>query len=84
MKRLVQAAVVLGVALLCLATNPSQARHQEKIKQAFRSENQVLGKIGIGEVYARSFEYHNLLLCSLTTAEGKVKSFGVLGMVFTY
>lgn len=81
MKRL---GVVLGIVLLCLATNPSQTRHQEKIREAFRSENQMLGKIGFGGVYARSFEYHNLLLCSWTGAEGKVKSFGVLGMVFTY
>lgn len=84
MKRLGQLAIVLGVALVCIATNPSQTRHQEKIRAAFRSENQLLGKIGLGEVYARSFAYHNLLLCSWTTAEGKVKSFGVLGMVFTY
>ncbi len=84
MKRLGQVAIVLGVALLCLATNPSQARHQEKIKEAFRAENRVLGKIGLGEVYARSFEYRNYLLCSLTRAEGEIKSFGVLGMVFTF
>ena len=84
MKRLAQVAIVLGVALLCIATNPSQARHQEKIKEAFRSENRLLGKIGIGEVYSRSFEYHNLLLCSLTRAEGGIKSFGALGMVFTF
>ena len=84
MKRLFQVAVVFGAALLCLATNPSQARHQTKIRQAFRAENRVLGKIGLGELYARSFQYHNLLLCSFTRADGEIKSFGVLGMVFTF
>ncbi|AMV72928.1 hypothetical protein DBW_2600 [Desulfuromonas sp. DDH964] len=82
MKRLTQLALVAAILLLCLLANPTRARHQQKIQEAFRSENKVLGKIGLGHLYASSFDYHNLLLCSLTSADGSVKSFGILGMVF--
>ena len=84
MKRLVQLGVLAAVLLLCIATNPSQARHQQQIKKAFRKEGGLFGKLGLGGLYAHSFKYDNLLLCSFTSAEGEVKSFGVLGMVFTF
>ena len=84
MKRLVQLGVVLAFLLLCVATNPSKVRHQERIERSFAQSNEVLGKIGLGQFYAQSFSYHNLLVCSWTRDDEGIKSFGVLGMVFTF
>jgi hypothetical protein len=82
MKTLLQAIVVVLVLILLAVTNPSKEAHQKAFGQKVGREHGVVGKFG-GEVYSGLFTYRDYVFFSLTRYDGKIKTVGILGMVFT-
>jgi hypothetical protein len=82
MKRLIQVIVVLLVLILLAVTNPPKEAHQKAFGKEMAREHGVVGKFG-GEVYSGLFSYRDYVFFSLTKDDGKVKTVGILGMVFT-
>lgn len=70
-------AVVLAIVL-----NPSAERHRDKIKEAVAERSQLAAVLHLGNLTAFVSNYHSLGVASYTTVNGKLLSFGLLGMVF--
>lgn len=77
-------AVIVTGAILVLAVllNPSPEQHRAKIKQVIAERSQIEGVLGIDQLTAFVSKYKSLGVASYTTVDDKVKSIGVLGMVF--
>lgn len=81
-KSLISLLIVAGLVVAAFATNPSADRHREKIKQAVAERSQLESVLGVGHLAAFASKYHSLGLASYTTVNDKLRSVGVLGMVF--
>lgn len=81
-KPLIPLLVVVVLVVAAFATNPSPDRHREKIKAAVAERSQLESVLGVGHIAAFASKYHSLGLASYTTVNDKLRSVGVLGMVF--
>ena len=81
-KALVSALATAAVFIAAIATNPSAEAHREKIRQATADRSPVASVLGLGALKAFVSNYHSLGVASYTTANERVLSWGVLGMVF--
>lgn len=74
--------VVVAVAAAAFTLNPSPERHRTKIKEAIAERSPIAGALGIGALTAFVSTYHPLGVASYTTANDRVISVGLFGMVF--
>lgn len=81
-KSLISLLISAGLVGAAFATNPSADRHREKIKQAVAERSQLESVLGVGHIAAFASKYHSLGLASYTTVNDKLRSVGVLGLVF--
>lgn len=73
----------LGVVLLLmLLLNPSADRHREAIRRDINERSPFERALGLGDFAAFMSRYESIGVASYTTVNDKVKSVGVLGMVF--
>lgn len=78
----VSALVTAAVFVAAIALNPSADAHREKIRQVTAERSPVAGALGLGALKAFTSSYHSIAVASYTTANERVLSWGVLGMVF--
>lgn len=83
MKGLLKFAVLLVALVLLAVTNPGEERHRKALEASFSAEHGVVGRLGGGLLYARLPAYRDYVFCSVTRHDGKIRSVGALGMVFT-
>jgi hypothetical protein len=81
-KALVSALVTAAVFVAAIATNPSAEAHREKIRQVTSERSPVASALGLGALKAFASNYHSWGVASYTTANERVLSWGLLGMVF--
>ena len=67
---------------LAVALNPSPERHRASIKERVAQRSQLAAALRLGDLAAFVSSYHSLGVASYTTANDRVLSFGVLGMIF--
>jgi hypothetical protein len=79
---IVSAIAAAAVVALAFALNPSPERHRAKIREAIAERSPLAGALGIGALTAFTSTYHPLGVASYTTANDRVVSVGVFGMVF--
>ncbi|MEH0166282.1 hypothetical protein ABT392_02640 [Paucibacter sp. JuS9] len=81
-KSLISLLVLAALVVAGFATNPSADQHRDKIKKAVAERSQLEGALGVGQITAFASKYHSLGLASYTTVNDKLRTVGVLGMVF--
>ena len=81
-KLLISALIVAALVVAAFATNPSADQHRDGIKKAVAERSQLESVLGVGHITAFASKYHSLGLASYTTVNDKIRSVGVLGMVF--
>ena len=73
----------LGILfVLMLVLNPSAERHRDAIRRDINERSPFEHALGLGDFAAFMSRYESIGVASYTTVNDKVKSVGVLGMVF--
>lgn len=81
-RALVSALITAAAFVAAIAMNPSPEAHRDKIRQVTAERNPVAGALGFGALKAFASNYHSLGVASYTTANGRVVSWGLFGIVF--
>lgn len=71
-----------ALLILMLLLNPSAERHRAAIRTDIEDSSLFERSLGLGQLTAFMAHYESLGFASYTTVNDKVKSVGVLGMVF--
>ena len=93
-----RALLFVFIVFLLIGTNPSLARHQEKVREVAVAESEkelgdgIVGSVAkfvgvadtVGAIVASSVGRVNLVVCSLGTCDGSIVSFGALGCVIAW
>lgn len=83
-RRSLQIIILLLVLILLAVTNPSKEKHQEAVSERIGREVKVPGSGGVGYLYSGLFDYRDYVFFSITRFEGKLKSFGIGGLVVAF
>jgi hypothetical protein len=76
-------AIVGGVIVaLAFVLNPSPQKHREAIAARTAERSPLAGALGLGHLAAFVSDYHSLGVASYTSVNGKIASWGALGVVF--
>lgn len=75
-------ATAMAIVLIAALSNPSPARHRERIRAAIADRSPLSGVLGVGALTAFTSDYHSLGVASYTRSGDKLLSWGAFGYVY--
>ena len=82
MRKVIFLIIVTAIVAACLFSVPSRKKHEQSIAIEFKKQHAILGKVGAGTLYLKMMTYKNFYILSVMVENQKVKSVGVVGLVF--
>jgi len=82
MKKVILLGMITVIFVACLLSVPSRKKHEQSISIEFKKQHAILGKVGAGTLYPKMMSYKNFYILSVMVENQKVKSVGVVGLVF--
>lgn len=77
-----QLILLIVIAVVMFATNPSKEHHEDKIRETYNDETPVAGALGAGWLRSKTIDYTDYIVLSLSRIDDEVVAIGLFGKVF--